>query len=510
MTLAITGGGIARLAGATGGESGSVFVDVVPTRIVDTRVGLGIADALPSGTPASILVTGAIPTSDGVLALVPDGATGVVMNVTAVAPSTAGFVSVRPGDPPAEPTTSNLNVDAGVVVPNSVTVSVPTTGPHAGRIQFWYEAGTPVAATELLADLVGFYVPAELGLTGEPVPGPEGPEGPQGPTGPTGPKGPEGSQGPTGPKGDSGDAGPAGPEGPPGLDAGEPEPNPHALSMFLSGSGLEGSTDVKGFQNSVPVRGYQFELVNAGDTGVSTGGGKPELDNLELLLPLERSTVTLLGELLTNDVIPELRLDVCRTGTDGPECFAFLELDHTDVTRLDYERPGHVEVSFEPDVLRWGVGTPESDPLIAEFDIKNSTMSLTGSATPLDHVETGPYLVIDGIDGDYVGTSQSSRPSGVASVHQQAGGETDVMPLGVAKPLDIAGPALAHAVTTAGAFPRAVYVSGDEEIHLEDVVVTRYATSSTLIDQYELSFGKIAWTFDGVTQTWNLETSTES
>ena len=57
---------------------------------------------------------------------VPAGATGVVLNVTAVEPAGDGFITVYPGPCGAanRPFVSNLNFRGGQVVPNSVAVKV--------------------------------------------------------------------------------------------------------------------------------------------------------------------------------------------------------------------------------------------------------------------------------------------------------------------------------------------------------------------------------------------------
>jgi hypothetical protein len=101
------------------------------------------------------------------------------LNVTAVNPTAGGYVSLRPGDATGAPTVSTLNVTAGGTFPNGATITVPTTGAHAGEIQVWYEAeGTTVGSTELLIDIAGYY---ELASTGT--------AGPQGETGVAGPAG---------------------------------------------------------------------------------------------------------------------------------------------------------------------------------------------------------------------------------------------------------------------------------------------------------------------------------
>ena len=89
--------------------------------------------------------------------MVPDGATGVLLNVTAVAPTANGFVSIRPGDATGLPSTSSLNVNAGQVVPNAVLVALPTGGANTGQIDITYDAyGATGPATDILIDVVGY------------------------------------------------------------------------------------------------------------------------------------------------------------------------------------------------------------------------------------------------------------------------------------------------------------------------------------------------------------------
>jgi hypothetical protein len=96
---------------------------------------------------------------DGEQTVVPDGATGVLLNVTVVLPSADGFVSIRPAGTGGAPTTSNLNFEAGDITPNAVFVALPTAGASAGRIELLFDAfGVPGPVTDLLADVVGYTV----------------------------------------------------------------------------------------------------------------------------------------------------------------------------------------------------------------------------------------------------------------------------------------------------------------------------------------------------------------
>ncbi len=135
----------------------STFVSVSPARVLDTRSDLGLPGPFVSAVPQDLMVTGNIATANGDAVVVPDGATGVVLNVTAVNPGADGFVTIRPADAPGAPTTSNLNFKAGDIIPNSVTVQVPTSGADAGRIEITYDAfGNAGPTTEILIDIVGY------------------------------------------------------------------------------------------------------------------------------------------------------------------------------------------------------------------------------------------------------------------------------------------------------------------------------------------------------------------
>ena len=175
-------GGLAVVRATSGSSSASSFVPVSPVRVLDTRSDLGLVE-VTDGVAGTLKVTGSIPTatSSGVVnaVVVPAGATAVVLNVTAVNPTAGGYVSLRPGDATGAPTVSTLNVTAGGTFPNGATITVPTTGAHAGEIQVWYEAeGTTVGSTELLIDIAGYYELASAG-----------PAGPKGDTGAAGTNG---------------------------------------------------------------------------------------------------------------------------------------------------------------------------------------------------------------------------------------------------------------------------------------------------------------------------------
>lgn len=148
------------------GPTESTIVAITPTRILDTRdpTNLGLAGPFVSPVSQKLQVTGVIAVAGGApTTVVPPGATGVLLNVTATQPSANGFVSVRPGDASGPPSTSSLNVTTGATVPNSVQVSMPSTGADAGKIDITFDAlGTPGPTTDIIIDVVGYTTSAGI------------------------------------------------------------------------------------------------------------------------------------------------------------------------------------------------------------------------------------------------------------------------------------------------------------------------------------------------------------
>ncbi|MEO7397197.1 MAG: DUF1501 domain-containing protein [Ilumatobacteraceae bacterium] len=121
--------------------AGSRFSALSPSRILDTRLGVG-ATAAPvlSMAPIVLRVTGAGGVS-------PD-ADAVVMNVTVTEPTASGFVTVWPTGT-SMPTASNLNFVPSQTVPNLVIAKLG----DGGAVSMYNSAG----ATHLVADVLGYF-----------------------------------------------------------------------------------------------------------------------------------------------------------------------------------------------------------------------------------------------------------------------------------------------------------------------------------------------------------------
>lgn len=167
VVIAVAVGGGAFFANAASSASSSV-VTIDPVRIMDTRDpnNIGLDGPFVSAVSQKLQVTGSIETATGTQLVVPAGATGVLLNVTAVLPTANGFIAIRPGDASGAPTTSSLNFLAGEIVPNSVQVALPTTGDNAGEIDITYDAfGVAGPTTDVLVDVVGYLQEASPGIT---------------------------------------------------------------------------------------------------------------------------------------------------------------------------------------------------------------------------------------------------------------------------------------------------------------------------------------------------------
>ena len=133
-------------------DSESRMTPVTPTRVMDTRIGLGRTGAVMGQRTAFLQFPAG---------LVPAGrAAAVVLNVTATEGTTGGYLTAYPSSDRPPPVASNLNFGAGETVPNLVVVPVG----HNGAVQIYNANGN----THIVVDVVGWFdLPADrLGVDG--------------------------------------------------------------------------------------------------------------------------------------------------------------------------------------------------------------------------------------------------------------------------------------------------------------------------------------------------------
>ncbi len=157
------------------GTTSGTFHPTPPTRILDTRFGVGIAngavrtgggrhESLDPITRRDEIANHELKVT-GIGGVPHAGVSAVLLNVTAVDPPGPGFVSVMPKPahccdpmsvfddqasvPVGEPATSNLNVAGGDIVPNMVLARVGA----GGKIRFHNSFGP----THVVADLAGWF-----------------------------------------------------------------------------------------------------------------------------------------------------------------------------------------------------------------------------------------------------------------------------------------------------------------------------------------------------------------
>ncbi len=132
---------IADIAGYYAATGDNGFVPVAPTRVVDTRSGLGIATTLHKGTVSSVKIAGA--------GSVPAGAVAAVLNVTGVQPRGITHVRAFPTTSAAPPDISTINLVPGRDEANLAIVPVGL----GGAVSFY----PATADVDLVVDVAGYF-----------------------------------------------------------------------------------------------------------------------------------------------------------------------------------------------------------------------------------------------------------------------------------------------------------------------------------------------------------------
>lgn len=123
--------------------SGGRFVPVTPTRVVDSRYGIGMG-AIGPGQVVTLPVGGVGP--------VPGNAAGAVVNLTATESSAGSFLTLYPTGTARPEDSSNVNPRAGATaVPNQDYVKLGT----GGQVDLFNYAGV----TQVIVDVFGYITP---------------------------------------------------------------------------------------------------------------------------------------------------------------------------------------------------------------------------------------------------------------------------------------------------------------------------------------------------------------
>ncbi len=135
-----------------------VYTPVTPCRILDTRLADGAIAGNSSrdfnavvGSAGNFSSQGGSTTDCGMVAT---GQAAVVINVTAVSPTTAGYATVYPFGT-ARPLAASVNYGLGAIVNNTVVTKLPS--PLTSKDFSIYT----FAASHFVADIVGFYAPPQ-------------------------------------------------------------------------------------------------------------------------------------------------------------------------------------------------------------------------------------------------------------------------------------------------------------------------------------------------------------
>ena len=139
---------------AAAGGTTPMFTSLPPSRILDTRFGIG----LPVGTIGPPAADPQVPVT-GVGGVPASGVGAVVLNVTVTEPTQASFLTVYPTGQ-ALPNASNLNFVANQTVPNLVVAKVGSGGTVSVNLHD--------GATHLIFDVVGWFASSAINFTSLP------------------------------------------------------------------------------------------------------------------------------------------------------------------------------------------------------------------------------------------------------------------------------------------------------------------------------------------------------
>jgi len=147
----------APAAAATGGV-GSTYVPLAPTRLLDTRYGIGLSGVFGVHAARTFQVTGLASVA------IPSSATAVTGNLTVTQQTSNGYLFIGP-NPVDQPTSSTLNFPRGDDRANAVTVALGA----GGTLSITFVAPTYGQTAQVIFDVSGYFVPDTSGATYVPL-----------------------------------------------------------------------------------------------------------------------------------------------------------------------------------------------------------------------------------------------------------------------------------------------------------------------------------------------------
>jgi hypothetical protein len=129
--------------------SGSAYVPMTPQRYLDTRSGGTTVDGQNQGAGALSRVGRLDLGIAGRSSIPASGVDAVIFNLTAVQPTSAGYITAWPSNV-ARPNASNLNLNVGLTIPNVVISGLGSSG----NVSLFNGAAN---ATDLIADVQGWF-----------------------------------------------------------------------------------------------------------------------------------------------------------------------------------------------------------------------------------------------------------------------------------------------------------------------------------------------------------------
>ncbi len=130
----------------------TTYFPLTPTRILDTRFGIGLSSVFTTNSARIFQVAG----TGGV----PANATAVTGNLTVTAQTSRGYLTIGP-DPTNYPATSTLNFPVGDDRANAVTVALGS----GGTLSVTYVSPNHGTTAHVIFDVTGYFVPDTSGAT---------------------------------------------------------------------------------------------------------------------------------------------------------------------------------------------------------------------------------------------------------------------------------------------------------------------------------------------------------